>query len=323
MNVVLPAILCLLPVGAFAQVHVDGFVDVDYANNGDHPESRDNFFTGAGTTAHRADELALNIAAIEVAKDPKPFGYHITLVAGDSSDVVHAAEARHWTRYVYQASASYDLRGTTIEAGIYPSHIGFEGFFSKDNWNYTRGWLGEFSPYYQSGIKATHAWNAHWSSQVHLMRGWQNITAPAPRAIGTQVAFDDGHFSASFNTYLDARRKFGDLVAVYKATSKLSLGASLDRGRERPANWLGIAAYARYAVTPKTAVALRAERFRDPRAGISGFAQTVSEQTATLELRPSAHLIGKLEGRRDRSTAAVFNGSRNQTLAIASAVIVY
>ena len=42
-------------------------------------------------------------------------------------------------------------RGLVIEGGIYPSHIGFEGFASQGNWNYTRSWMGDFSPYYQTG----------------------------------------------------------------------------------------------------------------------------------------------------------------------------
>ena len=308
----------------FAAVSLHAWMDAYYALNADHPDSGLNFFSGIGTTASRADRLALNIAALDIARDPKPFGFHVTLVAGDSTDVVHLAEPHRSVRYVSQASVDYQHGNFGLEAGVYPSHIGFEGFFSKDNWNYTRGWTGELSPYYQSGLKASYAWNDKWSGQLHVLHGWQNVTdSNAPRAVGTQIAYSGARTSASFNTYIDAHRKFGDFIASYKLTQKLSLATQIDRGRQVPANWAGFGGYARYAFDDRHAVTFRAERFRDPDGGISGFAQRLTEGTATFEYRPAPHVIVKAEARRDRSTAAVFNGRNTQTLAIASAVVVY
>ena len=322
-----------------AAISLHGWLDGYFASNADHPDSKLNFFSGVGTSAHRADRPALNVAALDVSYDPKPAGFHVTLVAGDSSEVVHAGEPHpRGVRYVYQASVSYNApigRGLLLEGGIYPSHIGFEGFFSKDNWNYTRGWLGELSPYYQTGIKASYAFSGRWSAQLHVLRGWQligdNNSAPA---IGTQIAYNGTRLSASLNTFIgpelpdDDRhlRKFGDLVATWKATPKLSVGTSIDRGRQEygghtAANWLGLAAYGRYAFDDRHALALRAERFRDPDAGISGFAQTLAEGTLTYEYRPGPRWVFKLEGRRDHSSAPVFSGSNDQTLAIAGAVV--
>ena len=310
---------------AVALLH--GWIDGYYAANNNHPEPALNFFTGAGTTAHRADELALNDAALEIVRDAKPFGFHLIAAGGDSLGVVHSAEPnRHAIRYLYQASISYNApfgRGLLLEAGVYPSHIGFEGFFSKDNWSYTRGWLGEFSPYYQTGVKASYAWSDKWSAQVHVLRGWQNITAHVAAAVGTQIAYTGSRLSSSLNTYGDSHRSFGDFIASVKTTAKTSVALSIDRGHDHPANWLGIGTWARYAFNDRNAIALRAERFRDPDAGISGTAQTVSEATVTYEQRPSPHLILKFEGRRDHSTAPVFAGRNNQSLAIASAVGVF
>ena len=307
-----------------AALAVHGWLDGYFANNSNHPDPQLNFFSGVGTTAHRADKPALNVAALDVAQDAKPVGFHITVVTGDAADVVHSAEpSRHPVRNIYQASVLYDAKFAQFEAGVYPSHIGFEGFFTKDNWNYTRGWSGELSPYYQAGIKASKSFGPKWSGQVHVLRGWQNISAHLPAALGTQIAYASGPWSASFNTYVDADRKFGDLVGTYKVTPGLSLGASIDRGRQAPANWLGAGVYGRYAFDDRRAIAFRAERFHDPDGGISGIAQTLSEATLTYEVRPSAHLILKFEGRHDRSTAAVFSGSNNQTLALASAVAVF
>ena len=306
-----------------------GWIDGYYAWNGNHPDSGINWFEGVGTTAHRADEPALNVVAFEAVREAKPFGFHVVLGYGDSLDVVHAAEPspeRHPLKVVYQASVSYTApigRGVQFEAGIYPSHIGFEGFFTKDNWNYTRGWLGELSPYYQSGLKTAYAWNDRWSAQVHVLRGWQNVGAHVPAALGVQVAYSGPKATAAFNTYTDRNRNFGDLIATYKVTPKLSLGASLDRGRQTPADWLGLGAWSRYSFTERVALAARLERYRDPDGFTSGTSQTLDGGTLTLEVHPVDHLILKFEGRRDRSTAPVFANETSQTLAIASAVVAF
>ena len=262
------------------------------------------------------DGITLDTAAVDIRRDAKPLGFHLILAGGEAPDAVHSAEPDRWTRHIYQASVTYDAKIVQLEAGVYPSHIGFEGFFTKDNWNYTRGILAELSPYYQTGVKVSRTLNAHWSAQLHLLRGWQNISdSHAPNALGTQIAYSDAKWSASFNAYLNDHRKFGDLVATYKATPKLTLGTSVDRGRDLPANWLGAGVWARFAIDDRNALAFRAERFRDPDDGISGQRGTLREATVTYELRPRKHTILKLEGRRDAPA--------NKTVAIASAVITF
>jgi hypothetical protein len=300
-------------------VRVDGFIDGDYAWSS---QSHDNFIAGTGTTAERANELSLNLAAVELIKDAAPIGFHLTLVAGDGANVVHAAESRTF-RHIYQASIIYKANDRlTLEGGIYPSHIGFEGFFSKDNWSYTRGWLGELSPYYQAGVRTAYQFSKQWSGELHVLNGWQTIH-DSGRAVGVKVAYSGNRLSASLNTFDDRRRHFGDLIATWKATPTLSFGGSLDRGHQQHANWLGVGGYGRYAFDNRHAVAVRAEIFRDPDNGISGFAQKLTETTLTYEVRPTPNLIFKLEGRRDRSTANVFDGSKNQTLVVAGAVATF
>ncbi|HXH40111.1 MAG TPA: outer membrane beta-barrel protein [Thermoanaerobaculia bacterium] len=323
-------------------ITIHGFVDAYYAWNGSDPASHDNFEPGTGTTAKRANELSLNLAAVEIVRDPAPVGFHLSLVAGNGADVVHAGEPEGF-RHIYQASIIYKLNDKlTLEGGIFPSHIGFEGFFSKDNWSYTRGWLGEFSPYYQAGIHASEQFSQHWSGEIHLLNGWQLIRDNnGAKAIGVKIAYSSDRLNASLNTFDGPElpndnshwRHFGDLIATFKATKPLSISISVDRGYQAlpgsaSANWLGIGGFGRYTLDPRRAIAVRIERFNDPEDGISGAPQKLTEATLTYEHRPVKNLILKVEGRRDHSTASVFtsgrNGvSRNESIVVIGAVATF
>jgi hypothetical protein len=314
------------------RVKLQGLVDTYYAYNSNHPSQGASFLPGTGTSAKRHNEFSLNLASIDLALDPQPVGVRLILAAGSGADVVHSAEpsgdgiGRDVWRHIQQASVAYQTgwgRGLLLEAGIFPCHAGFESFPSKDNWNYTRSWMGEFSPYYVSGVKGSYSFDDHWSAQLHLLNGWQTIgETNQSKTLGSQLAWTGKRLSLSFNTLLGREqpgndrqwRAYGDLVLVYKLSDTLSLGASVDAAREGRAggedvSWQAAAGYVRYA-SPQTrwAVALRGEVFDDPHAGITGYAQRFSEGTASLELRPADRLILKLEGRYDHSNRAVFEG---------------
>jgi putative OmpL-like beta-barrel porin-2 len=339
-----------LPVHAEdAPVSLRGFIDGYFSWNTNAPRSHESFITNTGTTAKRANEINLNLAAVEIARDPKPVGFHLSLVAGTGTEIVHAGEPHGSAvgpdvyRHVYQASILYKASDRlTIEGGIFPSHIGFEGFFSKDNWNYTRGWLGEFSPYYQTGVHAGYVFSKRWSGEIHVLNGWQIIGENNDaKAIGGKIAYSSNRLSASLNTFDGPElpndnshwRHFGDLIGLYKVSPSLSVGVSLDRGHQdlphhAAANWLGAGGFSRYEVNHRHAFAARIERFRDPDNGISGFSQTLTEGTLTYEVHAAPNLIVKLEARRDRSTAFVFSKnadgfSRDQTLLVIGAVATF
>ena len=341
------------------RLEIGGFVDLVYAYNFNRPADHANWFAGIGTSAKRDNELAINLAQIDFVMAPKPVGFHLAAGYGTSLEVVHSAEVRGvathpdvW-RNLVRASIQYETgvgRGLTVEAGVYPSHLGFEAFQTKDNWNYTRSWLGELSPYYQTGVKIAYPLGEHWSTQVHLLNGWQVIADNnRGKSLGWQFAYAGERVSLALNGIVgpelpdDDRdlRALLDTVLVVKATPAWSLAASLDvAGQEQPegddARWEGIALFARRAAPgARTAMALRAEYYDDEDGAITGTAQILREATATFEYRPVEALILKFEGRYDRSSAEVFAGDeldpagdavrdhRDQVLVLVGAVAVF
>lgn len=302
------------------------FVDLYYAYNANHPADRANFVPGTGTTAKQADEFSVNLAQVEISMPAEPVGFKIAVGAGTAEDVLHAAEpggSEVW-RNLLLASVTYQTkvgRGLSFEGGIMPAHVGMEAFASKDNWSYTRSWLAEFSPYYETGIKVAYPFSDRWSGQLYVVNGWQTIGENnSAKTFGTQVAYGSEKVSASFNTLAGPElpgndsdwRLFGDFVLTARLAADWSVGASVDAARESQpsgaaASWWGAAAYARFAPEGSDyAFALRVERFDDPEGAISGTPQDLTEGTLTFEYRPSKHLVLKLEGRYDHSTAPVF-----------------
>jgi hypothetical protein len=342
-------ILLLVAVSARGQepaaTTFSGFVDVNFVWNTNQPANHQNFYPGAGTSAKRANEFAINLAQVQWSRavsPEQPVGFTLALNAGEGTEVVHGGEPEGAGkfRHIYHASLAYRLdNGAVFEGGIYPSHIGMEGFYSKDNWNYTRSIMGESSPYYQAGVKISYPFNDRWSGRVDLLNGWQLINDNNDgKAIGTQLAYSSGPLSWSLNTFLgpelagddDSLRKFVDVVALYKVTAQLQLGGTVDFGRQEipdadEAKWWGAGVYARYAANDRHAVAVRAERFSDPDNGITGTAQKLTEVTLTYEARPRPNIILKLEARNDDSDADVFfkdDGNTDKQFLVLAGVVV-
>lgn len=336
-----------------SRLKLEGGVDTYYAFNFNRPADSANFIPGTGSTAKRHNEFSVNLATLGVSVDPAPVGVHLLLGFGTGMEVVHAAEPpgiavgpNVW-RYVQQASLSFAHGPLTVEAGVYPSHIGLESFQSQLNWTYTRSWIGEESPYYQSGVKGTWRFNDAWSVQLHLINGWQTIGENNHgKVLGTQVAYSGARLSASFNTFIgdegmegsEGLRLFGDLVATYKVTDRFSLAATADAGAQhRPdadaALWYAAALNARMQLSEPVAITARGEFYKDRDGLITGVGQTLVEGTLTLEVKPAEPLTLKLEARQDHSTEDVFSGRAtaegtpelkpSQTLVVAGATVYF
>lgn len=316
--------------GLLDGIRLSGFVDVYVAYNANRPASRDNFLPGTGSTAKKANELGLNLVAVEAVKDPAPLGFRVVLNWGNGTEVVHAGEPTGnaigpevW-KVVQYASISWKVPGSEVllEGGIFPCHVGAEAYFSKDNAHYTRSFVAEYTPWYQAGVKVSAPLGTGFTGQIHVLNGWQMV---GDNNNGKTIGAGLGWTSAAIDIGLNGLggpelpddtahwRTLGDLVVTWRAMPSLTLTGELDAGSQsRPgldaATWWGAFVSARATLTETSAIAVRAERFSDPHAGITGFSQKLWGVTGTLEHRPHPRLILKLEARYDRSTAPLFDG---------------
>ncbi len=116
----------------------------------------------------------------------------------------------------------------------------------------------------------------------------------------------------------DGRTHIFDSYATWKATPKLTLALEgdyflqrvwKDAGPERssaPAHVDGGAAYVAYQLTPRLALATRAEYLSDRGGLFSGITQSLKENTVTLDYKLSDGLLMRYEWRRDYSNQPSF-----------------
>jgi hypothetical protein len=228
-------------------------------------------------------------------------------------------------------------KGIQLDAGKFVTPAGAEVIETNQNWNYSRSLLFTYAvPYYHMGLRAKYTFNDKWSVTGYVTNGWNNVVSTnTGKTFGPSIAWNATKKLTITENYLAGPRDiFGtgdngawnhlsDTVIAYNSTAKLSLQANVDYDRQeqyptsnRHADYTGIAAYAKYAVSPKVAVAGRYEYFNDHdglattpgtiNIALLGKGQHLNEFTGTIERKIAGHLISRLEYRRDQSNQDFF-----------------
>ncbi|MCK7558472.1 porin [Chitinophaga sedimenti] len=275
---------------------------------------------------NKHNELNLNLGLLKAAYSTDRVRANLGLMAGTYATANLAAET-DVMRHVYEANVGYRLgHNLWLDAGIMPSHIGFESAVGKDCPTLTRSLSAENTPYYETGAKIT--WNNdQWTVAAMYLNGWQRIRRPDGNqtpALGTQVAYKpNSAILVNWSTFIGndkadsvkQMRYFSDLYGVLNVTEKFTLTAGFDYGMEQKSEglsgmnkWYSITGIARIALTEKLAMAARGEYYHDENGVIvatglpDGF--RVGGYSLNLDLNPVSAVMFRLEGK-------VFN-SRNE-----------
>jgi len=274
-------------------VTLGGFVDTYYAwdFNRPGPTSFDRAYT---TQAARHDEFNVNLAYLELKLSGPRVRGRVALQAGTSVQANYAGEpqtgavagptlARHIQEAVVGVRAAGNL---WVDAGVYLSHIGQESWISRDNPTYTRSLIAEFSPYYETGVRATWAATPKLTAQLHVLNGWQNIAETNhDKALGMRLDYVVGpHLAVGYDNFIGNEapdtaasrlRVFNEVLAAVSA-GKWQGWITLDYGLQRRApasgssSWYGGAVIVRYAAGAAVALSARLEAYADPDGVIVG-----------------------------------------------------
>lgn len=176
-----------------------GFADIGYLF--DVNDRTKKTFRSRGTTWH-LNELDLNMVGTYVRKRPSNssrLGAELLVHAG-KDDAIFGFSAtapnlagHEWLRHVGLANVSYLApvgSGLTVQAGIFTSLIGYDSLYAKDNFNYTRPWGADFTPYLMLGVNASYPITAKLTGTLYVVNGYWHLANPnrVPSG-GGQVAF--------------------------------------------------------------------------------------------------------------------------------------
>ena len=83
-----------------------------------------------------------------------------------------------WLRHLGLANVSYLApvpKGLTVQGGIFPSLIGYDALYSKDNLSYTRPWGADFTPYLMMGVNASYPLNEKLTGTLFAVTGYWHL----------------------------------------------------------------------------------------------------------------------------------------------------
>ncbi|MGH7207482.1 MAG: outer membrane beta-barrel protein, partial [Nitrospiraceae bacterium] len=203
------------------------------------------------------------------------------------------------------------------------SLIGYESLYAKDNFNYTRSWIADNTPYMMFGVNARYPFSEELTVVGFIINSYSHLSHPNDQpSYGTQLAWKPtGRLTVTETLYFgpdqsDTSLEFWRLYlnnTVEWKGDDVTLALSYDFGTEniagRPGNprafVTGGAFFTRWHIAGPWSVALRPEFYWDRNGRWTGFEQFVKVVTTTLEYKVPYRWTNaalRLEHRYDEST---------------------
>jgi hypothetical protein len=306
------------------------FLDAAYLLDFNHPVN--DLFRSRGT-AYKVDEAILNMAGAYLRKsasESSRWGVELTLDGGQDTRIFgFSATAPNlggseWLRHLGPTDVSYLApvgKGLTVEAGIFSSLIGYDSLYAKDNFNYTRPWGADFTPYLMMGVNASYPLTEKLTATVFVVNGyWHLADANHVPSSGGQLAYKVAKHTTLKETVLfgphqsdtgfEFWRFLSDSIAEWK-TDRMTTAFEYQVGTEKIATpgtpralWMSAQLPLNWVFRKNWSLTVRPEVYWDRDGRVTGFAQTVKANTTTLQYRipfRQASAIVRLEHRIDDS----------------------
>lgn len=264
-------------------VTISGYAEVYYQQDFNNPKS--NSRPAFVYSHNRNNEVSLNLGLIKAAYETEKVRANLGMGVGSYMNANYASEAGV-LKNIYEANIGVKLSNSHnlwLDAGILPSHIGFESAIGIDCYTLTRSMMADNSPYFETGAKLSFgSSNQKWNIAVLILNGWQRIQrveGNSTPAFGHQATFRPSEKitlnSSSFtgNDLPDNERKmryFHNLYGQIQLNSKFALVAGFDIGAQQKEKgssdyntWYTPAVIAKYSLTEKVSMAARGEYYYD------------------------------------------------------------
>lgn len=315
-------------------IHFTAFADLYYFydfNKPQHGKRQDFLFNH-----NRQNEFNLNLALFKVNVEQENYRANIALQAGTYAQDNYAAE-EGMLQSVYEANVGLALNGKQnlwLDAGIFPSHMGFESAISTENYTLSRSLAAENSPYYSAGAKLSYDINEKWQLTALVLNGWQRIQRVNGNSLlswGTQLVYSPTEkLSLNWSTFIgtddpDSSRRmryFSNFFTHFKVGERLGVIAGFDYGlQEEHKNattydyWYSPSLIAQYSISQKWRTAIRLEYYEDNENVIIGtpgnYGFKATGASVNFDYLPAKHIHCRLEARWLNSPNELFNAENS------------
>lgn len=262
------------------------FMDLYYGFDFNQPETEKRLPFLYNHTRHNTP--AVNLAMISGSFERDRFRANLALQQGTYVQDNYANEPQA-LRWIHQANLGFALdedKTIWVDAGVMPSHIGFESAVAKENATLSRSLIAENSPYFETGIKLSWDINENWHLAALYLNGWQRIQSIPGKnnpSFGTQATYSPSkNTTLNWSTFLGTDSSleagtmiyFSNMYGIFSLGQRLELIVGLDAGKRTTEigsdqNWWGTSLIAQYRFTETLSSAIRCEYFHDPFQGIS------------------------------------------------------
>jgi len=282
--------LCLvliLSIESFAQedstksikvsTYVDMYYSYDFSNpmNFEKPDYNYNY--------KKHNQLNVNMAFVKLGYQSSRMRSNLALMTGNYA-MYNLSSEPNWAKPLLEANIGYKIakqQNIWVDAGVMPSHIGFESAIGADCWNLSRSLLAENSPYFETGIKLSYTNKKEdLYFAFHVLNGWQKIAVPSQGATpsaGIQLTYKPSNYlTLNYSNFigrihldsLNALRVFHNLYAIYEASPKTSFIFGFDIGTQKNtqskvAVWYTPVLIAKLNLNSKSKIAGRIEYYMD------------------------------------------------------------
>ena len=310
--------------------YFESYYSHDFANplNSEKPDFNYNY--------KKHNQPNVNLAFVKANYQSKRFRSNLALMTGTYVKYNLSAEP-NWAKPLLETNIGYkpfEMHDFWIDAGVMPSHIGFESAVGSDCWNLTRSILAENSPYYESGIKLNYTnQKQDLYFAFHILNGWQKIAitnrSENPSA-GIQINYKPtGSLTLNYSNFLgninidstSALRVFHNLYAIYDASSKLSFILGFDLGTQKSEGaktsvWYTPVIISKINLSQKSKIAGRLEYYRDKEQTIIKTSTPNGYQTfgasVNYDYQISSKVLWRTEFKKYSSRDAIFRYAQNK-----------
>ena len=272
------------------KVTFSGYGEIFYTSDFNQPDQhiRQPFLY----TYNRHNEFNLNLGLVKANYVTENMRANFALMAGVYPQDNMTSE-QDLLQQINEANIGFRISKTKniwIDAGIMPSHIGWESAIGKDNLTLTRSIAAENSPYFETGAKISYTSdNKKLFLSGLILNGWQRITRPEGNqtlAFGHQLTYTfSDNLSLNSSSFIgndkpkDVKqmRYFHDLYVSFNLGEKWSGIVGFDTGAEQNAEgsdkynlWYSPNILLSYALNDQTKIGARVEYYDDEKGVIIG-----------------------------------------------------